>query len=146
MSEDLKTAVFTLARASRLLEHCLVDLTLPQVRVLRIISTSPERASAIAEKAAVSRPALTGVIDGLEKRGLLRRTQVDGDRRGVSLVLTDEGRDALRDAEQPMVDRMGAVLDHLAPPARAEMLRGLSTLAEAMDAWLAERKASGTPR
>jgi DNA-binding MarR family transcriptional regulator len=140
MAEDLTRAVFTLVRGSRVIEHTLTDLTLPQVRVLRIISTSPERASAIAEKAAVSRPSLTGVIDGLEKRGLLRRTDVSGDRRGVSLVVTDAGRDALRAAERPMVERIDEVLGTLPATERADVLRGLTALAGALDTWSAQRK------
>jgi len=143
MSEDLTGAVYTLARGSRLLEHCLVDITLPQVRVLRLLATSPERASAIAEKAAVSRPALSGVIDGLEKRGWLRRTEVTGDRRGVALVLTDAGRRALAAAEGPMVERVEEVIGTLSPADRRTVLRGLSTLAGAIEVWSADRKASG---
>lgn len=143
VADDLTAAVFTLARGSRVLEHCLVDLTLPQVRVLRLLDRAPDRASAIAEKAAVSRPALTGVIDGLEKRGLLERTEVVGDRRGTSLVLTDAGRVALRAAEAPMVGRLAEVLASVPAADRGEIVRGLAKLGSALEEWSTAQRADG---
>jgi DNA-binding MarR family transcriptional regulator len=142
MAEELTAAVYTLARGSRVLEHCLNDITLPQVRVLRLLATSPERASTIAEKAAVSRPSLTGVIDGLEKRGWLRRTAVAGDRRGVSLEVTAQGLAALQQAEKPMVERLAEVLGTLEEPERRAALEGLSSLASALERWAAARTAT----
>ena len=65
-----------------MLERSLDDMTLPQFRVLSLIASSPERAGRIATLAGVSRPSLTGVLDGLVQRGWVRRVDVDGDRRG----------------------------------------------------------------
>src|SRR6516162_6957497 len=73
-------------------------MTLPQFRVLAIVASSPERASRVAARAAVSRPSLSGVLDGLESRGWVRRSVVDGDRRGVHLDVTAAGNQALTDA------------------------------------------------
>ncbi len=95
---------------ARVLERCLDDMTLPQFRVLTLIGSSPERASRLAEKAAVSRPSLTGLLDGLEARGWVQRVQVEGDRRGVSLELTRTGATALRHAERAMAAELDAVL------------------------------------
>src|SRR3954469_14292619 len=88
-------SVRTLAIASRILERSLTDMTLPQFRVLGLIARAPERANHLARQAAVSRPSLTGVLDGLEARGWVRRRDVDGDRRGVELDVTPAGRTAL---------------------------------------------------
>ena len=54
----------------------------------------------LAERAAVSRPSLTGLLDGLEARGWVQRVGVEGDRRGVSLAVTPLGSAALKHAEQ----------------------------------------------
>ena len=139
MAEDIEGAVFALARGARLLENCLVDVTLPQVRVLRLVAVAPERASAIAEKAVVSRPSLTGVLDGLEKRGWIRRAAVAGDRRGVSLEVTAEGLAALREAEKPMIGRLDEVLSTLSESERSSALDGLAMLATGLERWSTDR-------
>ena len=50
-----------------------VDLTLSQYRVLGTLGDGREAASGLAQKLAVSRPSVTGVVDGLVARGLVRR-------------------------------------------------------------------------
>src|SRR3954466_11672685 len=95
---------------ARVLERTLDDMTLPQFRVLTLIATSQERASRLAEKAAVSRPSLTGLLDGLEARGWVARSNVEGDRRGVNLELTKAGKTALRYAERAMTAHLHEVL------------------------------------
>lgn len=117
--------------ASRVLERSLTDMTLPQFRVLSIIASSPERANRIAEKAAMSRPSLTGLLDGLETRGWVQRVEVEGDRRGVSLEVTTAGTSALREAEQAMTDELDRVLA-TAPHDRAAVVKGLDALAHAI--------------
>jgi len=117
-----------------MIERSLGDMTLPQFRVLSLIASSPERASRIAEKAAVSRPSLTGLLDGLEQRGWVRRVEVDGDRRGVGLEVTPEGRAALQAAEQATVDRLEHVLGDLPSDERRAVLTGLATLSNAFAA------------
>ena len=49
-------AVRALAIGGRVLERSLDDMSLAQFRVLILVASSPERASRIAEKAAMSRP------------------------------------------------------------------------------------------
>lgn len=117
--------------ASRVLERSLTDMTLPQFRVLSIITSSPERANRIAEKAAMSRPSLTGLLDGLEARGWVQRVEVEGDRRGVSLEVTLAGEVALRDAEKAMTAELDRVLAS-SPADREDVVRGLDALAHAI--------------
>jgi len=140
-------AVRTLVVASRVVERALPDMTLPQLRVLLLVSNAPERANHLARQAAVSRPSLTGVLDGLEARGWIARQEVDGDRRGVSLGLTDDGRRALDEACDAVGGRLAQVLDHVPPDRRAAALDGLAALGTAIQADLAERRAArGAPR
>ena len=86
--------------ASRLLEAVMdrdlqshgVQLT--EYEILVVLSEAPERQlrmSAIAEQVVQSRSRLTHTAGRLEKRGWVRREACAGDRRGVQLVLTDEG-------------------------------------------------------
>jgi DNA-binding MarR family transcriptional regulator len=132
-SEGL-AAVRALAFGARVIERALDDMTLPQFRVLTLIASSPERASRVAEKAAVSRPSLTGLLDGLEARGWVRRVGVDGDRRGVGLEVTPEGRAALRSAEEATETRLEHVLAELPSDERRAVLAGLDALGSAFAA------------
>jgi len=117
--------------AGRVLERSLADMTLPQFRVLSVIASSPERANRLAEKAAMSRPSLTGLLDGLETRGWVQRVHVEGDRRGVSLEVTGAGAKALREAEHAMTAELERVLAS-SPNDRAVVIDGLTALGDAI--------------
>jgi DNA-binding MarR family transcriptional regulator len=117
--------------AGRVLERSLADMTLPQFRVLSVIASSPERANRLAEKAAMSRPSLTGLLDGLETRGWVQRVHVEEDRRGVSLEVTQSGAQALREAEQAMTAELERVLAS-APDDRPVVIDGLTALGDAI--------------
>ena len=124
----LAIAVRALAMGARVLERSLDDMTLAQFRVLGLIASSPERASRLAERAAVSRPSLTGLLDGLEARGWVERHDVAGDRRGVNLQLTRAGASAFRHAEKAMATELDGVLGD----DRAAVLDGLSALSRVL--------------
>lgn len=103
----------TIARLARQVECAVasVDLTLSQYRVLGILGDGREAASALADKLAVSRPSVTGVVDGLVARGLVRRGQADGDRRRVDIDLTDAGRVLLGAADAAVDERLDRILE-----------------------------------
>lgn len=124
-----------------MLERSLDELSLPQFRVLSLIASSPERAGRIATLTGVSRPSLTGVLDGLVQHGLVRRVNVDGDRRGVSLEITDAGRAALDRAQQSVTARLDAVLAQVPDHDRRAVVDGLAALGRAFDADGARRRA-----
>jgi DNA-binding MarR family transcriptional regulator len=133
-------ATLTLAVAARLLERALDELTLPQFRVLSLIASSPERAGRIATLTGVTRPSLTGLLDGLVQRELVRRVTVDGDRRGVSLEITEAGREALGRAQTTTTDRLDVVLEGVSPRDRRAVLDGLAALGRAFEADAARRR------
>jgi DNA-binding MarR family transcriptional regulator len=134
--------VRTLAIVSRILERSLTGMSLPQFRVLGLTARAPERASLLARRAAISRPSLTGVLDGLEARGWIRRREVDGDRRGVELEVTASGRKALDAAQIAIQHRLAEVLEHVAPDRRAAARDGLAALGEAIEIDLERRRAA----
>ncbi|GAA1716406.1 MarR family transcriptional regulator [Isoptericola hypogeus] len=75
-----------------------LPVTLGEYHLLVQLSEAPERAlrmSALADFLALSRSRLTHTVDRMEKRGLVTREPVPGDRRGVRCVMTDAGYDAL---------------------------------------------------
>jgi DNA-binding MarR family transcriptional regulator len=135
-------AVRMLARLTRMVEQACQEggLSLPQYRLLLYIGRTPQRAGDVASKTAVSRPALTGLVDGLEKKGLLRRASVEGDRRGISLELTSEGNEALERAEEYLIKRMDEIQERIGDTG---LVTALADLRAALDRE-AERRAGQT--
>jgi DNA-binding MarR family transcriptional regulator len=132
VAADDGSAVRALAFVARALERSLEDMTLPQYRVLRLVASSPERASRIAERAAVSRPSLSGILDGIEARGWINRVEVEGDRRGVRPVPTEAGLQALRRAEAAMAAELDDVLASLPRGDASAVRQSLVLLGEAL--------------
>lgn len=69
-------------------------LTPVQAKLLCILVGGPRGMAELARLFGVERAALTGLIDRAERRGLVSRSSVPGDRRAVSVGLTDGGRQA----------------------------------------------------
>ena len=124
-------AVRGTAVAARVIERRLDAMTLPQMRILGFIDRDPIRANALAERAALSRPTLTGLIDGLASRGWVERRPADDDRRGVTFSITPEGRAALSRAQEESADALGELLEELSPAHRAQAVQALGHLATA---------------
>jgi len=127
-----------IARLARQVElaAATVDLTLPQYRALSLLGEGKEAASVLAEKLAVSRPSVTGVIDGLVARTLVERHHDEGDRRRIGLHLTAHGAEVLAAADQEIERRLREVAMHGPQP-------GFETLApwkEALDAYRASKR------
>jgi DNA-binding MarR family transcriptional regulator len=102
LSEQL-AAVQALARASRLLERALSDLSLADFRVLSAVAEGEARASRLATRLALGKPAISSTVDSLVRRGLLTRTVPDGDQRAVDLALTPHGEVVRTHAERTLV-------------------------------------------
>lgn len=130
------------ARLARQLELALatVDLTLPQYRVLLLLGEGKEAASGLAEKLAVSRPSVTGVVDGLVARGLVARHHDSEDRRRVGHDLTDPGRRVLGLADLEVERRLSEIAGHR-PDRAAPAYQGLGAWREALDAYRTARRA-----
>lgn len=132
MDDELISSVRALAFASRTLEKALGQMTLPQYRVLTLITNSPERASRIAQTADVTRPSMTGLVDGLVAKGWVTRSGVDGDRRGVSLAITPEGAHAYDAAQHAMGAAIQELLGHADTKTARRALDGLVAFHEAL--------------
>jgi MarR family transcriptional regulator, 2-MHQ and catechol-resistance regulon repressor len=69
-----------------------LGLTPPQFDVLATLGNTPGMTcKELGEKTLITKGTLTGVLDRMEARGLLRRTSSDADRRQVFVVLTPQG-------------------------------------------------------
>ena len=136
MPADLPT--LTIARLCRVLEnHGTSELSLPQYRVLGLLSAGDERATQLAARLAVTKPTLTALIDGLVERGFVVRETTDGDRRAVRLSITDAGRDTASEAGADLRGVLDDVVGRCPDPAR--VLAVLDELRLALDARWNER-------
>lgn len=117
-----------------------VDLSLPQYRILGMLDESSAVSSDLAEHLAVRPPTITAVVDGLVTRGLVERRTVEGDRRRVALVLTDDGQAVLSAADAAVDTRLHDLTDLLGDPVvTEEAFRGLAGWRQALLAYRRDR-------
>ncbi len=120
-----------------------VDLSLPQYRVLAMLEETSALSSDLAERLAVRPPTVTAVVDGLVARGLVERRTVEGDRRRVDHVLTDQGRRVLAQADAVVDARLCEIAGHLDSPVDTEQaLCGLAMWRRALVASRLARRAA----
>ncbi|MEV7279894.1 MarR family transcriptional regulator [Streptomyces sp. NPDC093111] len=92
MSWGVYLGDFTLAAASE-------NLTASQAKALTVLRRGPAAMRALAETMTCDASNITGIIDRLEKRGLVRREADASDRRVKNVILTADGErvtDAIR--------------------------------------------------
>jgi DNA-binding MarR family transcriptional regulator len=139
-TEHAVPAVRALARLSRVLEAASLDLSLAHYRVLSAIASGEERASLVASRLALGKPAVSAAVDSLCRRGLLERLDVATDARAVALSLTAEGVIVLDRVESEMTRRVADLCERTSDP--DGMLDSLARLGLAMDEAREERRAA----
>ena len=72
-----------------------VELTGPQLTVVKLLETFGDLSlSALSERIRAQNSTVTGIIDRMEREGLVRRERSTDDRRVVHIRLTRQGREA----------------------------------------------------
>jgi DNA-binding MarR family transcriptional regulator len=99
-----------------------------RARALRRLAHGPMRMSELADALGTEKPYLTIMIDDLEQRGLVTRTQSADDRRVKVLALTAEGLAVAAEAER-IVSRPAPGLFRLTPDELATLARLLEKAA-----------------
>ncbi len=117
-----------------------LELSPSQYRLLLFLSEGNAAASAVAGRLSVSRPSVTALADGLDKRGLLQRRADPSDRRKVAHELTDAGRDMLAAADMAVAEHISAIADHLDADQSDRALEGLAVWNEALNRARAHRE------
>ncbi|WNG56131.1 MarR family transcriptional regulator [Archangium gephyra] len=103
-----------------------LDLSLRQYAALRAIQEGARSATDLARRWQVTPAVVTGVIDRLERRGLVRRAADPKDRRRLYLALTAKGLEMGRSVDHKLT---GALAEHLAVAAPSDLLALGRTLA-----------------
>ncbi len=94
--------------------------------------------SQLAASLGVSRATVTGLVDGLEREGLVARRPAVEDGRGNVVILTARGAQRLRELAPEHYRRMQAMVGGLSPEERAVFLDLLARLVDGMDALTAD--------
>jgi DNA-binding MarR family transcriptional regulator len=105
-------------------------LTGPQLAVVKMLE--PVDRISLSELSAQIRArnsTVTGIIDRMEREGLVARKRSEQDRRVVNIELTEKGRGLAREIPVEPVQIFGRVLEELPARDRAELLRILTKLA-----------------
>ncbi|QEL64828.1 hypothetical protein OTERR_13520 [Oryzomicrobium terrae] len=106
-----------------------LGLTPPQFDIIATLGNTPGMTfRELGERTLITKGTLTGVVDRLEEKGLVRRVGLESDRRCTRVELTPEG-DALFQRVFPAhMDFCRPAFDCLTPEARASLEAGLDTL------------------
>ncbi|MCK8603390.1 MarR family winged helix-turn-helix transcriptional regulator [Desulfoferrobacter suflitae] len=90
------------------------QITIPQLVCLREIhDNGPISLGALSKIVYVNSSTVTGIVDRLEKRGLVRRTRVSKDRRQIHAEITDKGQKFIAVAPAPLEERFADRLKKL---------------------------------
>ena len=115
------------------------DLTFGQVRLLvNVRKHGPITMSRLAEILDVTPATTSGLIDRLERHGLVERSHRADDRRVVHCSLTADGERLVREMAGARLDAMRGMLAVLTPDELAQFDHLLSIVAERLSARTAE--------
>jgi len=135
--EATATGARTVARLARHVEVALAgcDLSVPQYRLLSLLSEGSVNASTLAQRLVVSRPSVTALVDGLVARGMVERGTDPADRRHVTHLVTDRGEQVLAEADRAAAARLSDLGTHLAPEDSPAARAGLAAWGRALDSY-----------
>jgi len=104
-------------------------LSIPQFRALYLIRAQPAASlSAVAEHLGALLPTASRLIDGLEAKGLVTRSDCRDDRRQLELLITRQGAAVLDGAQAATLAKMRQELAALDEPQRELITRAMRLL------------------
>ena len=109
------------------------DLSVIQIRLLGVLRDREPTMQELGRFLGLDKSSISGLVDRAERRGLVRRTPSEEDRRAVRVSLTDAGRTLGGHAALAFGSRVDAYVVGL-PPAEREQLTRLATWVVADDA------------
>lgn len=116
-----------------------LELTMPQIRVLVLLTHEPRRMSDIAEALRAGLPSATSMVDRLVSKGLVERVHDPHDRRLVLCQLTDRGHEEIRRFWRIRRSKIEALVEALA----VDELRTVVNAMEILTAALKRRSGPG---
>jgi len=129
-SEVLETVPLVMRSVrSELRKHRGSDLSVPQFRTLFYVSRHEGTSlSAVADHVGLTLPSMSRIVDMLVARKLVTRTTHHGDRRRMTLTLTNQGRATLRSARKVTESYLGDLFEALSSENRATLVEAMQIL------------------
>ena len=138
LEDEILAAIRRIVRAVDLRSRALIRghrISGPQLVALREVARmGPVTVSALARAISLSQPTATGILNRLDRDGLIRRDRSATDRRSLLCTITARGAAVLRDAPSILQDRFRTELSKLEAWERTQMLATLQRIAHLMDA------------
>ena len=138
LEDEILAAIRRIVRAVDLRSRALIRghrISGPQLVTLREVARmGPVPVSALARAVSLSQPTVTGILNRLERAGLVRRDRGEEDRRNVLCTVTPQGASVLGEAPSLLQDRFRRELSRLEEWERSQMLATLQRIASLMDA------------
>lgn len=104
-------------------------LSAPQVWVLNVLEGAPGLSlNELSERLFAHPSTVSGIIDRLEERGVVRRERDPADGRGVLLSLTPRGRRMVGSSPPPVQVGLRSALERMPPPQLRQLRRSLDHL------------------
>ena len=102
------------------------NLTFSQLSVLGLLHQNGEmRISDLNKKMGLTKSTTSGIVDRLEKMGLVRRIRNEQDRRVVKVELTDKVNELTRDFEAALEDSFSAFFKNASEDDINDIIKGL---------------------
>jgi DNA-binding MarR family transcriptional regulator len=106
------------------------DLTGPQLTVLKMLEGVGDLSlSDLSERIRAQNSTVTGIIDRMEREGLVVRARSTEDRRVIKIRLTERGAKIARDIAVEPMEIFRSALDSLTPAEMRDLLRILTKIA-----------------
>jgi DNA-binding MarR family transcriptional regulator len=115
------------------LEHGDQPVSVSQFYVLQRIATGTTRAVDLAQRARVSGPTMSGIVDRLVQAGFVARESNADDRRVVEMSLTPAGRALLGERTSSLEASFSQLLHRATPQQLDELERTCDLLARSLD-------------
>jgi DNA-binding MarR family transcriptional regulator len=128
------TRLFQTELYQRLVAAGLTEARVPHTHVTAYIKAGGSRLTELAAQARMTLPAMSELVDDLERLGIVERRPDPSDRRAKLICLTDAGREAMRTAhtviagiEADYAERVGRERFDAAARTLDDLLRSLTT-------------------
>src|SRR3954452_17509068 len=104
------------------------ELSLQQLTVLNLVRTEGVTLAELARRTMVAPTVITGIVDRLERQGIIRREPDPRDRRVNRLVLTDAGTQTSIAVEKTLAAEVATQMADFSEEELTELARGLELL------------------
>lgn len=129
-----------LVQLSHLVQHVFADvsrhydLTPQQAQLLCALSRGPVGMTELSRSLRLEKSSLTGLVDRVERRGLVARERVSRDRRACQVALTGRGVRLAAETHEGVTTRLEALAGELRPADRDRLTSAIAQLLARPDA------------